>query len=279
MLKSALMAQYDYLAIGHITQDETAAGLVTGGTVAYSGRAALALGCRAAVVTSAEESYDLAAALPGIAVHHVPAAHTTTFTNRYYPTGRQQWLHGVASPLSAADIPGDWRRSAIVHLGPVAAEVDPDVIRLFSNSLVGLTPQGWMRRWDETGRVSATRWAAAEAVLPLAAAVILSEEDLPDPAYLNHCRQHARLLVLTRGVSGCTVFLDGEVRDFPAPEVAVQDLTGAGDIFAAAFFIRLWQTRGNPWEAATFANEIASASVTQDGLDAKIALLETRLQP
>lgn len=275
------MGQFDYLAIGHITHDQTAAGLAVGGTVAYAGRAAQALGCRTAVVTSAETSYDLAAALPGVTVHRVPAPQTTTFANHYNynGAGRQQWLYGLAAPLGESAIPPTWRRSAIVHLAPVAGEVDPQIIRLFTNSLVGLTLQGWLRRWDETGRVRPVRWAAAEAVLPLAAAVILSEEDLPDAAYLDVCRQYARLLVLTQGPAGCTVFLAGETRSFPAPTVVARDLTGAGDVFAAAFLIRLLQTRGNPWEAATFANEMAAASVTQSGLDAKIAHLETILQP
>jgi hypothetical protein len=273
------MSQFDYLAIGHITHDQTAAGLTVGGTVAYAGRAAQALGCRTAVVTSAEESYDVAAALPEITVRHVPALQTTTFANHYNGTGRQQWLYGLAAPLAAGDIPVAWRRSAIVHLAPVAGEVDPDTIRLFTNSLVGVTPQGWLRRWDETGRVSPTRWPAAETVLPLAAAVIMSEEDLPDRAFLDLCREYARLLVLTQGPAGCTVFLAGEARSFPAPAVMAQDLTGAGDIFAAAFLIRLLQTRGNAWEAAAFANEIASESVTQDGLDAKIAHLATMVEP
>jgi sugar/nucleoside kinase (ribokinase family) len=279
MLKSSPMTHVDYLAIGHITDDQTPEGATIGGTVAYSGRTALALGCRTAVVTSARASHDLAAALPSIAVHHVPATATTTFTNTYTPAGRQQRLHAVAAPLRAPDVPDAWRRSAIVHLAPVAAEVDPEMIRLFSNSLVGLTPQGWMRRWDEAGRVSATRWEGAEAYFPLAAAVILSDEDFPDDDYLGVCRQFARLLVVTQGPAGCTVYFGGETRAFQAPETTVRDLTGAGDVFAAAFLVRLFQTRGNPWEAAVFANEVASASVSQVGLAAKIARIEAVLQP
>ncbi len=273
------MGQFDYLAIGHITQDQTATGTAVGGTVAYAGRAARVLGCRTAVVTSAEEAYDLDAALPGVTVRHVPAPQTTTFANHYNGSGRQQWLYGQAAPLGAGDIPAAWRRSAIVHLAPVAGEVDPEIVRLFTNSLIGLTPQGWLRRRDETGRVWPTRWEAAEQVLPLAAAVIMSEEDLPDPAYLDLCRRYARLLVLTRGAAGCTVYLGDEARAFAAPAVAARDLTGAGDIFAAAFLVRLLQTRGNPWEAATFANGIAAESVTQTGLDAKMAHLASILQP
>jgi sugar/nucleoside kinase (ribokinase family) len=44
------------------------------------------------------------------------------------------------------------------------------------------------------------------------------------------------------------------------------DATGAGDIFAAAFFIRLHTTR-DPWEAARFATQLAAYSVTRPGLE------------
>ncbi len=43
------------------------------------------------------------------------------------------------------------------------------------------------------------------------------------------------------------------------------DATGAGDIFAAAFFERLYQTK-DAWEAARFATNLAAYSVTRNGL-------------
>jgi sugar/nucleoside kinase (ribokinase family) len=46
--------------------------------------------------------------------------------------------------------------------------------------------------------------------------------------------------------------------------------TGAGDIFAAAFLFRLHQTKGNPWEAAEFANHVAATSVAQLTLNEKL---------
>jgi len=268
------MSLFDYLAIGHVTHDRTPAGTTIGGTVAYAGRTAEALGCRTAVVTSAGPECDLTGAFAGITVKNVAAAHTTTFENQYDEEGRQQRIEQIAGSLSAADVPAAWQRASIVHLAPVAAEVDPDLVTLFSNSLVGLTPQGWLRAWDEDGRVYARAWKGARETMPLAAAVILSEEDVPDPALLEEYRQWARLLVVTRGALGCTVYLGDESETFTAPTVTARDVTGAGDIFAAAFLIRLYQTKGNPWEAATFANELAARSVTQPDLASKIAHLE-----
>ena len=264
----------DYLVIGHITADLTPTGTLVGGTVAYSGRTAQALGCDTAVLSSAAADYDWEKALPDIQVKSIPAEHTSTFENIYTANGRRQILHHVAAPILKANVPADWQRAAIVHLGPLTNEVDPDIVDIFSNSLVGMTPQGWLRRWDEDGVVFARAWAAAERILPQAAAVILSYEDLLDDEMLEQYRQWSRLLVMTRGVQGCTVFLGDEVRQIPAPSVKQVEPTGAGDIFAAAFLYRLYQTDGNPWEAARFANKIASQSVTQTGLDAKLEAIK-----
>lgn len=264
----------DYLVIGHITADLTPTGTLVGGTVAYSGRTAQALGCETAVLSSAAANYDWAGALPGIQVQAIPATHTSTFENIYTANGRQQIIHSVAAPITKADVPLDWQRAAIVHLGPLTNEVDPNMIELFSNSLIGMTPQGWLRRWDDNGGVYARAWEAAAWALPQAAAVIVSYEDLLDDAMLEQYRQWSRLLIMTRGVKGCTVFLDDEIRQIPAPSVNQVEPTGAGDIFAAAFLYRLYQTDGNPWEAARFANKIAAQSVTQAGLEAKLEAIK-----
>ncbi|MFO7538669.1 MAG: PfkB family carbohydrate kinase [Chloroflexota bacterium] len=264
------MTEIDYLAIGHITQDIIPGGRVTGGTVAYSGRVAAVLGCKTAVVSSAAPDFDWHAALPTVQVKTVPAAETTTFQNIYTERGRIQYLHGRANLITVADVPSTWQRPAIVHLAPLANELESDIVSLFKFSLVGITPQGWLRCWDENGRIYPCTWQAAEQLLPQAGAVILSDEDLPDDAVLARYRQLAPLLVLTQGAKGCTIFIADESRHIPSPSVIEVEATGAGDVFAAAFLIRLQQTAGNPWEAARFANQLAAQSVTQRGLAAKI---------
>jgi sugar/nucleoside kinase (ribokinase family) len=267
----------DYLVIGHLTHDLTADGYQVGGTVAYSAATANVLGCRAAVLTSATPDHEWPAVLPGIHVANTPAPATTTFENIYTPQGRRQRILAVANQLSSADVPMVWQQTPIVHLGPVANEIDPAIIALFDQSLIGLTPQGWLRRWSEDGRVYADHWATAEQTLPRAAAVILSIEDLLDEAMLHHYLQLSRLLVLTTGHDGCTVYWDGQQRDIPPPNVQSVEETGAGDIFATAFLVQLRQTPEDPWQAAVFANEVASASITQIGLPAKMEAIRNTL--
>ena len=71
---------------------------------------------------------------------------------------------------------------------------------------------------------------------------------------------------MTESAAGAVLYWNGDRRRFRAPEVKEMDATGAGDVFAAAFFIRLFKTR-DPWEAARFATLIASCSVTRPGLE------------
>lgn len=268
----------DYLIIGHVSRDLTPSGYVAGGTAVFSARVAQALGCRTAVLTSTALDYDLDEILPGISIHRIPSKQSTIFENTYSPAGRKQTIHSVAETLTAADVPAEWRRAAIVHLGPIANEIDPGVIELFSNSLVGLTPQGWYRRWNREGQVLAREWPEAAEVLPLAAVVILSMEDIPGPATFDQIRQLAPLVVLTQQSSGCTVYFRGESRQIQALPVTEVNPTGAGDTFATAFLVRLHQTKGNPWEAAEFANRIASCSVAYDSLAKKLEAITNLLR-
>lgn len=256
----------DYLVIGHATRDVTPEGYAPGGTAVYSGLTAQALGCQTAVLTSTAPDYFVDQLMPGVEVRNIESRQSTTFKNVYTLSGREQTVLGFADTITSNEVPNHWKRAKIVHLGPLVGEIEAKMIRIFSNSLVGLTPQGWFRSWDNEGRVYPGEWSEMGQVMPLAAAVILSMEDIPSQETLSEIRRISNLVVLTERSSGCTVFIRDEARQFAAPEVTEVNPTGAGDIFATAFFVRLHQTRGNPWEAATFANKIAACSVENDTL-------------
>jgi sugar/nucleoside kinase (ribokinase family) len=200
-------------------------------------------------------------------MNRVPAGVPTTFQNIYTPDGRIQTISGRAAALTFDDIPIAWRQPRIVHLAPVAGEVDPALAESFPGALLALTPQGWMRQWDGAGRVQYRRWPHAQRMLEQAQAVVLSIEDVRgDEALLREYAGKTRVLVVTRGARGCTLFVGGQTYDIPALDVAERDPTGAGDIFAAAFFARLHAT-GDPFGAARFATALAGDSVTRAGLD------------
>lgn len=265
MYRPTSLGPIDYLVIGHITVDLTERGPQLGGTVTYAALTAQALGLRVGIVTSrgSELSLDPFQDIPIVSL---PATQSTTFQNIATPEGRIQVIHHVANNLGLNLIPEAWMNPSIVHLGPVAQEVEPTLVRSFTNSFIGLTPQGWLRSWDASGTVSSTEWPEAAFVLGRAGAAVISMEDLQeDEARIDELASSCRVLAITNGSQGVRLFWNGDVRRFRSPDMTVIDTTGAGDIFATAFFYRLYTTR-DPWEAARFATQLASISVTRPGL-------------
>lgn len=256
----------DYLAIGHVTEDLWPEGTTPGGTVTYSSRAARALVERVAVLTAASPSTDIQAAFPRIAATCLDAPRTTQFRNIYNRGGRVQVVAPCPVTLKPSQLTDDLRRSKIVHLGPVCNEVSPEFVRsLQPDTFIGITPQGWMRRWDAHGRVTsrASYWTEAPMVLKHASAVVTSIDDVAgDWSTAHHWAAQTRVLIVTQGPLGCTAFCEGHSMHIPAPAVPEVDPTGAGDIFATVLFIAL--QRGDPLrDACALANCIAAQSVTR----------------
>jgi 1D-myo-inositol 3-kinase len=262
------MAIPDYLVIGHITKDLLAEGFAVGGTVMYAAVTARRLGKRAAIVTCAAADLVLPPFFDGIQVARAPSPATTTFRNIYVDGARQQYVMAVANPIQPQAIPAEWRQAPLVHLGPLVGEIDETLVHQFAGSRVIATPQGWFRSWDKTGLVSLGQWLGAGRLLPHLTALILSDEDVRgDPACVDRFAALTRTLVLTHGPRGASIYHAGEVRDFPTRQATEVDPTGAGDVFAAAFLIRLAEV-DDPWEAARFANIVASFSVEGQGVSA-----------
>jgi sugar/nucleoside kinase (ribokinase family) len=256
----------DYLAIGHLTVDLTPSGPALGGSAAYAALTARAMGMRVGIVTVWGGEIELPA-LADIPVIAVQAEHSTTFENIYNEAGRVQYIRHVAPRIDFSLVPAAWRQAKIIHLAPLAQEVDPLLPADFRPVLLGLTPQGWFRAWDADGRVHPSAWPQSEQALAEAGATVLSVEDVGhDEEYIEWMAQHSSVLAVTDGANGARLFWHGDSRRFRPGPVEALDATGAGDVFAASFFVRLLETR-DPWEAARFATRMASVSVTRPGLE------------
>jgi sugar/nucleoside kinase (ribokinase family) len=266
----------DYLVIGHITEDLVGNDRQLGGTAAYAAVTARAVGLRVGIVTAAAETTSLAV-LEGISMHCIVSPCTTTFENRYERGQRVQTLHALARPLTLRDVPKPWRATPIVHLAPVAQEVDVSLVQAFPGALMGLTPQGWMRAWDRLDIGGGSRsgslvrrcaWPKAQAMVAAASAVVVSLDDVGRQLGLVETWLRPQTpLVVTQGENGATSFWQGQRRTFAARAVDVVDATGAGDVFAARFFSELWRT-GDTWSAVSAATDFATRSVTTTGVRA-----------
>jgi hypothetical protein len=284
MAEAAENRGIDYLLIGHVTVDRLDDKRVAlGGTATYAALTARNMGARTAVHTSAAYEPGLIDTLSGVQVARIPAEYTTCFVNDYSASKRRQNLESVAEKLTYDQILPEWRNPPVVHLGPLCDEVDPGIVDRFPRSLIGVTPQGWMRGWDEAGVVHPVEWADAPRVLRKASVVIISENDVADRSVILEWANRARMLVVTLGERGCEVYRQGGGEPFHSPGFksgAEVDPTGAGDVFAAAFFWHLHKQNGDWKTAADWANCVASFAVEKRGVTGvpKLADIEKRWQ-
>lgn len=257
----------DYLIIGHITKDQIEGGYRLGGTAVYGGVLAHRMGLKVALYTAGASDLALDF-LDGIEIINQPGPGTTTFINEYTPDGRVQRLLDRAETLDCGQIPPVWMQSKIIHLAPVAGEIPLSAGGMFPDQNLGYSLQGWMRTWDEGGRIFPAPLPALDQPVPDQAIGFLSLEDLGNElSRLESIQKIFPQLALTMGPEGVEFHASGRVMGVPAPKTPEVDPTGAGDIFAAAFLVFRHIDGKTIEESARLANTLAAASVRRPGAD------------
>ena len=258
----------DVLVIGHLTVDLVPGGKILGGTVSYAAPTYAALGHQVGILTSAAFDETLIGdLLPYGELVMLPAQSSLTYENVYSEVGRQQFVRTTAKQLSAEYIPSGWMGAPLMHLGPLAAELDPlAMARRFNHATVMLTLQGMMRRWESDGLVKFRRWFDGDA-LRLIDIIIYSEEDIQAyPQLTDEIRQFGNHLVVTNGRAGGTYYRGSESWTYDSIDVTATDLTGAGDVFAACLLGLLPLVGFDFRKAVPIAGRLAAYSVTRSGI-------------
>jgi pfkB family carbohydrate kinase len=290
---------YDYTAVGHVTRDvieDRAGGTLSqaGGSAFYSALQAARLGLRTLIVTQGVPLEIHALLEPfsdELDLRVIPAKHTTTLSTRGSGTQRSQRLLAWAGPI-VEPLTLDTR---ILHLAPVARET-PTTWQGQAH-FVGLTPQGLVRHWERGEDVPLVQLDAGSLLgdVPLSgggdaalagdispvdldpqtlperfsAAVISEDECESCHALFTVARRGGAYVAVTAGSRPATVHLPtpaaGSVVQTEVPRlIEARDDLGAGDVFAAAFFVALSEGRG-PLEAATFGNAAAAVRIAGVG--------------
>ncbi len=258
----------DYLLIGHFTADLWPNDRTLGGTVGYAARTANAFGIQVAALTSAAANEPLLDQMRDYAdVLSLPADATTTFENIYEPSGRKQYVRGVASQINPADIPAAWLKAPLVHLAPIAGEADTKIAHQFKDAMVMLTLQGWLRHIGEDGLVSFKRWLDVDTLRAIDI-MVYSEEDIVQAPELEQAFiDNVEHLFITRAERGGTYYHNGEAFEYSTPQVELVQPTGAGDVFAAALLASLPQLDYNMLAVVRVAARLGATAVTRDGLE------------
>jgi len=255
-----------YLAIGHSCHDKTPNGYLLGGTVSYASILAKAWNRSPQIITSVGEDFqffDVFKELE-IPIYNKQAKETTIFENIYKEEKRTQYLRARGENINVEDLLEKHKKTSIVHFGPIADELDIELLKAFPQSLKGLSLQGMLRQWDENGLVTpkAIDWS----ILQFVDVVFLSEEDIKgEEAYLEKIKAYCPQVVLTHGARGATVYQGGETSFYSSYPVKEIDPTGAGDTFTTAYLLDYAKSK-DIRSACIFAHCAASFIVEGKGL-------------
>lgn len=267
---------YDYVAIGHVTVDvlldpDGRQRRQPGGGAFYSGLQAARLGLRTLLITRGnpdEVQLLLEPYAKELDLAVTPAAQTTTLETDGAGHERRQRLRAWAGPIAPADAQAAMRApgALVTHLAPVARETPAQwPSDRISGGLLCLTPQGLVRRWDDDGEIH--NCPVDTAALPghIDAAVISATERLSCEPLLGR----VPVVTVTAGEGPTTIVLDGKnvCQIAPAPVSGAHDDLGAGDVFAAAFFVAIAEGLA-PLQAARRGNAAAAVRISGQGPDA-----------
>ena len=245
----------------------------------YAARTYLGLGARVRAATAAAADFP-AAALAGLDAAVVQAPRTTTFVNAYRDDGaREQRVEAVALPVVAAPVPPEWLASDVLHLAPVLGEIDlPAWLAAARARFVGLGVQGWVRAVAPDGRVTQPRWEIAPSDLRGVDAACIGDDDVIGQGdLLDRLAAAVPVVAFTHGERGCELLLRGRTLRVGAYPTRAADPTGAGDAFAAGFFLALAEGAA-PAAAARLGAAAASIVVEARAGEALSRVAEARVR-
>ena len=276
---------FDLVTVGHFAIDQIILPKIVtskstlGGSPTYVSLAARKLGAKVSIVSKVGEDFSSeyvewlktnGVDLSGL--KHVRDASTTRFLLKYEKQRRQLQLKSQAPLIYPKDVSNSLQAKAI-HVAPIANELSEDVIDKLRGltTVLSLDPQGFVRKFDEQGNVRLEKWENPQ-VLHQIDIYKSSLDEIKMVTGLSDFRRAvqkiraygAKIIVVTEGMKGATLFFGEEFYEIPAcKSKVVQDVTGAGDVFIGAFLAEYVQGKDPVWCACVGS---AAASFIVEGL-------------
>lgn len=193
---------------------------------------------------------------------------TLVFKNVYQSKGeRTQSVSNYTSKAETLGFPKDSIGQVdILICAPILPNIHRSFIeqlkRLYPDTLFVLLPQGYYRKIELDNTISYHDWDDPEHILSYFDIVVFSDkDDRKGQEKATKWSRGGQMVVITKGERGCSVYIEGKQKSFPAFKIEkVADSTGAGDVFAAAFAYEYLHFK-NYQKAAVFANAVAGLSL------------------
>ena len=275
---------FDVIVVGHVAIDVNVLpwGVIEnalGGTPTYAGLALVALRKNVGVISKVGADFldkfpplysKLGLDTEGILV---AGEYTTTFENTYDEAGnREQVCKHVAARISTDDIPRAYQDAGGFYVSPIADEVTAGVLESIKRkgNIIMLDPQGLFRKIGDGGKVEIHPREDLSDFLRYVDIVKIGRDEaraLKGEArkVLKSLREMGpKIAILTQGEKSCTMLSDEGFSEVKSLKVDARDLTGAGDVFGAAFLARYLDTR-DAVKSAKFASAAAGLKIRYKG--------------
>lgn len=274
---------FDVVVVGHVAIDVNVLpwGVIEnalGGAPTYAGLAFAALRQNVGVVSKVGADFPekfppiyskLGLDTEGILV---TGENTTTFENTYDEAeNRTQVCKHVAPKISPNDIPTAYSDARSFYISPIANEVTPELLKAVKrkSNLVMLDPQGILREIGKGGKVEVKPRDLGEFLKHVDVVKIGKEEAQILKGDVEEALKSIRaagpkIAILTKGGEPSVVLSDEGLVKIEPLKVDAKDLTGAGDVFGAAFLTRYMATR-EVLGSAKFAAAAAGLKIRYKG--------------
>jgi len=263
-----------FLAAGNLSRDviKTSAGesIRLAGSSIYAGVVAAKLGFEAVLLACYGQESDLAEIPKELSLEGlVRRDKTASFELIYHGEDRELRLLSDSGLIYPSDVEKLGYYDVCLS-SPIYNEIPLETLKEIRKRcfLLGLDPQGYIRKIDEYGKVRFSEFNGSD-YFCLADVLSTSRPELPYIARGERNEERAlRLLwdmgpdivLMTRegGSNHFSIFFDGKFFSLPAvPPSKIVDPGGAGDSSTAAFLAEYYMT-GNPLWSALFASSVSS---------------------
>ena len=264
-----------FLVIGNLTKDvirtKKEERIDFGGASSYCSITAKKLSCESHILTRGNHELDgwiKNLESLGIKVELQESENLTCFVNDYMLGERKQFVYRNAGKIDFKN----FGKFDVTHLGPVFNEITLDCVKEArkNSKILSLDVQGFVRSlknkeviekfWDE--REEFLKYVDLVKISGYEIDLVSNKKNYED-VFEELMGFGVKIVELTLGYKGSIVASE-ETHRIPAYETTLVDKTGSGDVFAAAFAIRYFETK-DALDSGLFASAAASFVVEDFG--------------